>query len=132
VEDADAFLPWGPSEILPGLFLGDLQDAVKFDGIIINVLHDRPACEPRRAIQLPFLANGRATLDSTAALIDAVLAREQCVLVHCEEGSERAPLVVVWFLITRRAMSLDEAYRQVIAKRPIVRDRRRWLEIFRR
>jgi len=125
-------LPWGPSEIIANLFLGDLQDAAKFDGVIISVLHDVPASEPRRAIQLPFLANGRATLDSTAALLDALLAREQRVLVHCEEGSERAPLVVVWFLMRRRAMTLDHAYALVKANRPIVRDRRRWLGIYNR
>lgn len=125
-------LPWGPSEIIANLYLGDLQDAAKFDGVIISVLRDIPAGEPRRAVQLPFLANGRATLDSTAALLDALLAREQRVLVHCEEGSERAPLVVVWFLMRRRAMTLDDAYALVKAHRPIVRDRRRWLGVYNR
>lgn len=121
---------WGESEIIPQLFVGDLQDAVNFEGMIISVLGDVPECEPRRSIQLPFLANGRATLDSTAVLIDAALALNQRVLVHCEEGSQRAPLVVAWFLTTRRGMSLDAAYDLLISKRPIVRDRRRWLGIY--
>ncbi len=123
-------LPWGASEIIPLLYIGDLQDAAKFEGIVINLLNDVPACEPKRSIHLPFLANGRATLDSTAALIDAALARDQRVLVHCEEGSERAPLVIVWFLIKRRGMTIDQAYELVKAKRPITRDRRRWLGIY--
>ena len=80
--------------------------------------------------QLPFLINGRATLDSTAGLIDAALALDQRVLVHCEEGSERTPLVVAWFLHTRRKMSLEAAYNLLKRKRPIVRDRRKWLERF--
>jgi hypothetical protein len=125
-------LPWGASEIIPNLFVGDLQDATRFDGIIISVLADVPACEPRRSIQLPFLANGRASLESTAALIDHALALGQRVLVHCEEGSERAPLVVAWFLNQRRGLSLDEAYALLSSKRPIVRDRRAWLEIYNR
>lgn len=125
-------LPWGASEIIAGLFVGDLQDAVKFGGIIISVLADVPACEPKRSIQLPFLINGRATLDSTAALIDAALALDQRILVHCEEGSERSPLVVAWFLHKRRGMSLEAAYNLIMGKRPIVRDRRKWLERYMR
>ena len=125
-------LPWGASEIVTNLYVGDLQDAVKFDGMIISVLADVPACEPRRSIQQPFLANGRATMESTAALIDAALALKLRVLVHCEEGSERAPLVVAWYLITRRGMSLDEAYDLLSARRPIIRDRRKWLGNFNR
>ena len=125
-------LPWGASEIIPNLFVGDLQDANKFDGIIISVLADVPASEPIRSIQMPFLANGRASLDSTAALIDAALALKQPVLVHCEEGSERAPVVVAWFLNTRRGLTIDDAYKLLAAKRPIIRDRRKWLETFNR
>ncbi|HXD91041.1 MAG TPA: dual specificity protein phosphatase [Candidatus Binataceae bacterium] len=125
-------LPWGASEIIANLYVGDLQDARKFDGIIISVLADVPAGEPARSIQMPFLANGRASLDSTAALIDAALALNQRVLVHCEEGSERAPLVIAWFLNRRCGMSIDDAYKLLIAKRPIIRDRRKWLGIYNR
>jgi Dual specificity phosphatase, catalytic domain len=120
-------LPWGASEIVANLYVGDLQDAVKFDGMIISVLADVPAGEPRRSIQLPFLVGGRARLDTTAAVIDAALALNLRVLVHCEEGSERAPLIVAWYLVSRRGMSLDEAYNLLRARRPIVRDRRKWL-----
>jgi len=33
---------WQESEIIAGLFVGDLQDAQKFDGTIISVLPDVP------------------------------------------------------------------------------------------
>jgi protein-tyrosine phosphatase len=123
---------WGENEIIANLFVGDLQDAAKFDGIIISVLPELLESEPRRAILMPFMANGRATLDSTAAVIDAALERNQRVLVHCEEGCERAPLVVAWFLRTRRGMTLGEAYALMKSRRPIVQDRRRWLGIYNR
>ena len=122
----------GGSEIISNLFVGDLQDAAGFDGMIISVLADILDGEPKHAIQIPFLANGRATLDTTAALIDAALERNLRVLVHCEEGCERAPLVVAWFLKTRRGMSLDEAYDLLKRRRPIVQDRRHWLGIYNR
>jgi len=123
---------WKESEIIPGLFLGDLQDAAQFDGIVISVLPDLPEGEPARAISMPFLANGRASLDSTAALIDAALKLDQRILVHCEEGCERAPLVVAWFLHRRRGMSVDDAYATIKQARPMVRDRRSWLGIYNR
>lgn len=123
---------WGASEIIDNLYVGDLQDATRFDGLIISVLPERFAGEPPRAIMLPFLQNGRATLDSTAALIDAALERGLRVLVHCEEGCERAPLTVAWYLTRRRGMTLDEAYALLKRQRPIVADRRRWLGVHNR
>ncbi len=120
---------WQESEIIPGLFVGDLQDAQKFDGTIISVLPDVPDAEPPQAVHMPFLAEGVVTLDRTAAMIDDELARGNRVLVHCEEGCERAPLVVAWFLKTRRGMTLDQAYALLKSRRPIIEDRRRWLGI---
>ena len=121
------------SEIIHNLYVGDLEDACHgFDGMIICVLQDMPIFEPRRAVWMPFLENGRATLDSTAALIDAALRLNLRVLVHCEEGCERAPLVVAWFLKARRGMSLDEAYGLLKSRRPLVVDRRKWLGSYNR
>jgi len=91
-----------------------------------------PEGEPPQAIQMPFLAEGVVTLDKTADLIDTELALGHRVLVHCEEGSERAPLAVAWFLKTKRGKTLDEAYALLKSKRPIVEDRRRWLGIHNR
>ena len=121
---------WKESEIIANLFVGDLQDAQRFDGMIINVLPDLIEGEPAHAIHMPFLAHGLETLERTADLIDDGLARGLRVLVHCEEGCERAPLVIAWFLKTRRAMTLDEAYALLKRRRPIVEDRRRWLGIY--
>jgi len=78
---------WRESEIITNLFLGDLQDAAGFDGMIISVLADVMPDEPQRTIHLPFLANGRATLDSTSALIDSALRLGMRVLVHCGRGA---------------------------------------------
>jgi len=123
---------WRESEIIENLFVGDLQDAQRFDGTIINVLSDIPEGEPARAIHMPILARGIDSMNDTAALIDAHLQMGERVLVHCEEGCERAPLVVAWFLMTRRAMTLDDAYALLKSRRAIVEDRRRWLGIYNR
>jgi len=118
---------WRESEIVENLFLGDLQDAQRFAGLIINVLPDIPDIEPPHAIHHPILRNGIDSMNRTAEFIEAALARGDRVLVHCEEGCERAPLVIAWFLNTRRGMTLDEAYALIKSRRPIVVDRRRWL-----
>jgi hypothetical protein len=123
---------WGASEITENLFVGDLQDAQKFGGMIISVLPDRLEAEPAHAVWMPFLKNGLATLESTAALIDYGLRLGMHVLVHCEEGCERAPLTVAWFLHRRRAMTLSEAYVLLKRQRPMVEDRRHWLGIYNR
>ncbi|HYL58678.1 MAG TPA: dual specificity protein phosphatase [Candidatus Acidoferrales bacterium] len=118
---------WHETEVITNLYVGDLQDARRFDGAIINVLPDVPDGEPARAVHMPILADGIASMDQTAALIDELLSDGNRVLVHCEEGCERAPLVVAWYLKVRRAMTLDEAYALLKRRRPIVQDRRRWL-----
>ncbi len=123
---------WQETEIIPSLFVGDLQDALDFEGTIISVLPDLPEIEPPHAIHMPFLADGVASLDRTAALIEDELALGHRVLVHCEEGCERAPLVVAWFLKTKRGKTLDEAYALLKSRRPIIEDRRRWLGIHNR
>ncbi|MGH7778982.1 MAG: dual specificity protein phosphatase family protein [Candidatus Binataceae bacterium] len=123
---------WRESEIIENLFVGDLQDAQRFAGTIINVLSDIPEGEPEKAIHMPILARGIDSMNDTAALIDEHLRMGRRVLVHCEEGCERAPLVVAWFLTTRRAMKLDAAYALLKGRRPIVEDRRRWLGIYNR
>jgi protein-tyrosine phosphatase len=123
---------WQETEIIAGLYVGDLQDAQKFDGTVISVLPDVPEGEPSQAIHMPFLADGLDSLERTAALIDDELGLGHRVLVHCEEGCERAPLVVAWFLKTRRGMTLDQAYALLKSRRPIVEDRRRWLGIHNR
>ena len=123
---------WQETEIIPALYVGDLQDAQKFNGTIISVLPDVPESEPPQALHMPFLADGLDSLERTAAVIDDELALGHRVLVHCEEGCERAPLVVAWFLRTRRGMTLDEAYALLRSRRPMVQDRRRWLGIHNR
>jgi protein-tyrosine phosphatase len=123
---------WGASEIITNLYVGDLQDAQKFHGMIISVLPERLEAEPSHAVWMPFLKNGLATLESTAALIDHALRLGMRVLVHCEEGCERAPLTAAWFLHRRRAMTLEQAYALMKRQRPIVEDRRRWLGVYNR
>lgn len=53
--------------------------------------------------------------------------RGKKVLVHCDAGLERSPLVVVIYLYMYHNMILDEAYKYVLEKRPGAFNRREWL-----
>ena len=53
---------------------------------------------------------------------------ENRVVVHCAMGMERAPLAVVGYLMKYKALTVDEAYELIVPKRPIVCDRRIWME----
>src|SRR6202451_4022873 len=87
------------TEIINNLFVGDMVDArAGFDGLIICVLEEKPVDEPPNATWIPFLAEGRGSLEITASVIDNALDDGRRVLVHCGAGSERAPLTVAWFL----------------------------------
>ena len=50
------------------------------------------------------------------------------IVVHCAMGMERAPLAVVGYLMKYEGLSVDEAYELIVPKRPIVCDRRIWME----
>ena len=117
------------TEIIDNLFVGDAGDAQSgFDGLIICVIAEKPAGEPPEALWLPLMSDNLGNLDAIAAAIDGALERDRPVLVHCGGGSERAPLAVAWFLNRRRAMPLEAAYSLLKRRRPIVKDRRAWLQ----
>jgi protein-tyrosine phosphatase len=52
------------------------------------------------------------------------------LLVHCWAGIERSPLTLAYWLVKSHKMAnLDEAYKFLKSKRPIVEDRREWLPL---
>ena len=125
------------NEILPNLFLGDLQDAIDFaktkDGHIIVVLESRPASEPFQSIHVPVITSSGSVhssqLNKVGCIIHALLSQGKPLLVHCAAGIERSPLTTVWYLHKWHGMSLDEAYSYVKKRRPQVQDRQQWLKI---
>ncbi len=125
------------SEIIEGLFVGDLFDAhvlAKRGHSVVCVLEYYRVDEPRGAFWIPILVptlNGyraeKQQLELAADTIQALLDKGQKVLVHCLQGIERSPLTVAFYLHTKKGMSLDEAYALLMSKRPQVADRRLWL-----
>jgi predicted protein tyrosine phosphatase len=133
------------SEIVDHVFIGDAYDAKNWERRIICVLESRPESEPSRAFILPILKTvswmgqldtrpdgsihaDTEVLDLVADMIDTFVKREEDVLVHCGAGIERSPLSVVWYLHKKKGLSIEEAYRIVIAARPQVMNRSVWLD----
>ncbi len=124
------------NEILKDLFVGNFQDALNVppEFTSINVAAEHRQTLPK-SLYLPWFLpiqggaqiNG-LVLNAIAEIIARDLAIERKVLVNCNEGRERSPLTIVWFLMKKRGLSLDEAYNLVKEKRPETLDRREWLK----
>lgn len=121
------------------VFLGDLQDALAWDGPRLCVLESPPYQPVGPDAHIRILYNDkrtgevyaqRAALDAAAAWIESKRnAQQGNVLVHCAVGIERSPLTVAWWLKKFGGRpDLDAAYSDVIAKRPIVQRRDFWVE----
>jgi protein-tyrosine phosphatase len=118
-------------EILPGLYLGDANDALKAEGmVIICVLEVKPPTEPQGAIFFPFLENGIANMNilrDFASTVDRLLTDGKKVLVHCGGGIERSPLAVAFYISWKRGIPIEEAYQIVEQKHPQTQRRLQWL-----
>ena len=127
------------TEVLPNLFLGDLADAKRWQGLAITVLEYRPPELPTNVVHIPIVDtnNHEGSLDEVHVLfvqletlvtvVDTAMVRGEKVLVSCGQGMERSPLAVVWYLFRRKEMSVKEAYRLVKEKRPQVIEHLEWL-----
>ena len=71
----------------------------------------------------------RDALDSLAKLIHNLIEHNNAkVVVHCYAGMERSALTCVWYLCTYNNISMDDAYELVQKVRPVVLDRRSWID----
>lgn len=120
-------------EILPRLYLGNLEDAKSFTGgEIITVYETLWPEEPRTSIWIPILMDQKAKmqqLDLATEKIAQIMKSGQKLLVHCHDGMHRSPLLLAYFLTkTFRNFTIEDAYKFIKEKRPIVEERLEWLE----
>ena len=80
------------AEICDGLYVGDVVDADKWDGAILNVASEHVG-RVKKAISLPWFTIkvdvifvNKVNLDATSDIIDLLLKSGQKVLVHCNMG----------------------------------------------
>ncbi len=120
-----------PSEIAPGVYLGNWEDAQQFQGARFCVLDEAPADMPP-ATHIPIYnePSDRADatqLDRLAQAMKAARARGEPVLVFCHQGIYRSPLGAAWYLHRAEGLSLDQAYERIRAVRPKAKPASTWL-----
>lgn len=117
------------SQIIPGLFLGGVQDA--FDSslasgsTVINVALEVPKTPyAKRYVHVPLrdTSSERITkyFDDISELIDKELNNGNTVLVHCFAGISRSATIVIAYIMKKYRWTYSKAYIFVKTKRPIV------------
>ena len=116
------------NEIVPGLFLGDCTAAERPPGSvrrIINMTQSAGFHEGRLEylhididdkVDAPILK----FVDRANAFLDEGLRSNEHVLVHCQSGMSRSATLVIAFLMSRRGMSLADAYETTRSARPVI------------
>ena len=130
-----AWSPWRSTlgtdcvnEIVPGLFLGDCTAAERPPGSvrrIINMTQSAGFHEGRlKYLHIDIDDNDDAPIlkfvDRANAFLDEGLRSSEHVLVHCNSGMSRSATLVIAFLMSRRGMSLADAYETTRSARPVI------------
>lgn len=111
-----------PSELAPGVYVGNWEDALRFEGARFCVLDEAPKDMPA-ATHVPIYNEpaDRADRRNLDRLVDSMReahAKGTPVLVFCGHGKYRSPLGAAWYLHRIEGVPLDEAYARVRAARP--------------
>jgi len=100
-------------EIVPLLFLGNITDATNWKGAVVPCLFDE----------------GELREEALSALLERIHRYRGDgvpVLAHCENGIDRSPTVVMWYLVRKLGMSQDEAIKLIKQKRPVANPHPEW------
>ena len=120
-----------PSEFAPGVFVGNWEDAQRFEGARFCVLDEAPEDMPP-ATHVAIYAEATDTadpkaLDRLAASMQRAHLKGEPVLVFCHQGRYRSPLGAAWYLHRTEGLSLDEAFERVRAARPVAKVASGWV-----
>lgn len=129
----------GPTEILKGVFLGDLDDAYLFKGAKVTVHeglrkdaleyggHWVPIVVSHKEDTDNFTAS-RPMLDAATSIVRHYQQLGESVLLHCVAGVERSPLAMAYFLKRYGYQrTIADAYTYIRKLRPQVMERTHWL-----
>lgn len=131
------------NEIIKNVWVGDIDDARKWDGNKICVLESYPRdyLQRKNSLLIPILSDKHEHLEDEDAevmmenieLVSSIIQNHimsgEKVLVHCLGGMERSPLAVTWYLHKNAGIGLNDAFDYVKKKRPQALNRIQWLNI---
>ena len=119
------------SEVAPNVFVGNWADAQRFHGARFCVLDKAPSdVPPATHVQIYDEKTDHAdpsALDRLAEGMRAARDEGKPVMVFCHQGIFRSPLGAAWYLHRVDRLSLDDAYKRVIAARPKAKPASRWV-----
>ncbi|MEM0143170.1 MAG: hypothetical protein QXL94_04365 [Candidatus Parvarchaeum sp.] len=136
------------TELYDKIYLGDIEDALGFDGEVITVLEYDPSIDSdfeeffdrlhkKHTYHVPVLEGGNVlsvlALEGVARLVKRLRRAKGDVpiLIHCWGGMERSPIASAWTLwrnYSEEFPSFMNAYDFVKSKRKVVLDRMDWFE----
>lgn len=123
------------SEIVPGLFLGNANDAENMSLLqqnqiksIINISQTIPCYHETERLfdylRVPCNDSSQENIvqhfQRTSESIQMSLSLNQNVLVHCQAGVSRSPSFVIGYLMEHHSKTFDQAYSLVREKRTII------------
>ena len=117
------------SEVVSGLFLGDRAAAERPPAAVKRVVNVTQKCPCHHAGAIQYLHididdNDNAPIfkytEQASAFIDEGMKAGEGVLVHCQSGMSRSATIVIAFLMSRRGLSLADAYEAARRVRPVV------------
>jgi protein-tyrosine phosphatase len=131
-----------PDEIISGLFLGSIDSASNTELMKeLKIKHILSVCgEIPNAIRIEIQNNFNSKLISVDDNGQDDLKFEECfqfiddallndrILVHCWKGVSRSSSICIYFLMKKQKISLNEAYRLVLSKRPIIQPNPRFIQ----
>lgn len=106
-----------------------VSEAIALGNYVINVTEDVESEADCRIAIRPYDNDIESALDAIADEIWSKVQDGRSVTVHCALGMERSGLAVAWYLKKHRSLSLNQAYGFIQAFRPIVVDRRSYLNV---
>ena len=129
------------NEIIKNVWVGDIDDARKWDGNKICVLESYPRdyLQRKNSLLIPILSDKHEHLEDEDAevmmenieLVSSIIQNHimsgEKVLVHCLGGMERSPLAVTWYLHKNAGVGLNDAFDFVKKKSPQALNRIQWL-----
>jgi protein-tyrosine phosphatase len=116
------------NEVSDGIFVGTESDAgdesvLRKHGVdtVISLTHTNPDTGEITRVDVPMIDGPQNSYDAfTEAVSEVVEQREngQRVLIHCSAGSSRSPSVAAAAITQLTENNLNEAFNQVIERRP--------------
>lgn len=128
------------TKIIGPIYVGSWEGVKDFKGDVIFVHHDIQWYT--KGLHIPLLSKrpnsdtdrsgakvNQTNLDLIMEFIEEYFQADsgRPLLIHCKGGVERSPLSVASWLVKYHNWTLDRAYFNLKQLRPIVEDRREWL-----